>query len=55
MQREKKTEVLTIRITTETKAAITREAEKREWSTSKMADKILSAWAEESSRNNENK
>ncbi len=42
----KKTEVLTIRITPETMAALQSEAEKREWSKSKMAEKIISNWAE---------
>ena len=47
MQKEKKTEVLTVRVTAGTKSVIEREAEMREWSTSKMAEKILSLWAEE--------
>lgn len=42
----KKTEVLTIRITPETMGVIQREADKREWSKSKMAEKIISTWAE---------
>ena len=40
--REKKTEVMTIRVTSKTKSAIEREAEKREWTPSKMAEKVLS-------------
>lgn len=44
---DKKTEVITIRITPSTKQAIVREADKREWSPSKMAEKILRSWAEE--------
>ena len=47
--KEKKTEVLTIRIPASTKDAIQREAEKREWSISKMAEKILSVWAQNQS------
>ena len=43
---EKKTEVLTIRVTAKTKQAIMQEAKKREWTASKMAEKILTAWAE---------
>ena len=42
---EKKTEVLTIRISKNTKSLIEKEANKREWTTSKMAEKILNAWA----------
>lgn len=42
----KKTKVLTIRVTPETMNAIQREADKREWSKSKMAEKIISTWAE---------
>lgn len=45
--KEKKTEVMTLRLTSATKAAIEREAEKREWTLSKMAEKILSTWAEQ--------
>ncbi len=45
--KEKKTEVITIRVPPKTKAAIEREAEKREWTPSKMAEKILSTWAEQ--------
>ena len=53
--KEKKTEVITIRIPARTKAAIEREAERREWTPSKMAEKILTSWAErqdDSSPNN---
>ena len=51
--KEKKTEVMTIRIPERTKKAIVSEAEKREWSPSKMAEKILTAWAEELSAKKE--
>lgn len=44
--KEKKTKVMTLRLTPTTKAVIDREAEKREWTPSKMAEKVLSAWAE---------
>ena len=44
---EKKTEVMTIRMPPRTKERIEREAEKREWSPSKMAEKILTTWAEQ--------
>ena len=43
---EKKTEVMTIRVPPRTKERIEREAEKREWSPSKMAEKILTTWAD---------
>lgn len=45
--REKKTEVMTIRVTSKAKSTIEREAEKREWTPSKMAEKVLSTWAEQ--------
>lgn len=45
--REKKTKVMTIRMTERTKEAIDREAERRDWTASKTAEKILSAWAEQ--------
>ena len=45
--KEKKTEVMTIRVTATTKQAIEAEAARREWSPSKMADKILTAWVEQ--------
>ena len=48
---EKKTEVITIRIPSRTKETIVQEAEKREWSPSKMAEKILTKWAND--HNNE--
>ena len=44
--KEKKTEVITVRIPPKTKEALEKEAAKREWTTSKMAEKVLSAWAE---------
>ena len=47
--KEKKTEVITIRTTSSTKKALERAAERREWTTSKMAEKILSTWAEQES------
>lgn len=45
--KEKKTEVMTIRVSATTKQAIEAEAARREWSPSKMADKILTAWVEQ--------
>lgn len=45
--KEKKTEVITIRTTASVRKAIETEAERREWTTSKMAEKILSLWAEQ--------
>ena len=45
--KEKKTKVMTIRMTDSTRQAIDREAERREWTPSKMAEKILTAWAEQ--------
>lgn len=45
--KEKKTEVMTIRVPLKTKQGIEKEAEKRDWSSSKLAEKILTAWLEE--------
>ena len=44
--KEKKTAVITVRMPPTTKDIIEKEAEKREWTPSKMAEKILSTWAE---------
>lgn len=43
--KEKKTSVITVRIPPSTKEAIDAEAERREWTPSKMAEKILTEWA----------
>ncbi|MBR4425105.1 MAG: hypothetical protein IKS66_04050 [Oscillospiraceae bacterium] len=51
--KEKKTAVMTIRMTEQTKATIEREANKREWTPSKMAEKILSTWAGQQQGNQE--
>lgn len=45
--KEKKTEVMTIRVSSSTKQAIEAAAARRDWSPSKMADKILTAWVEQ--------
>ena len=45
--KEKKTEVITIRIPPKTRIAIEHEADRREWTPSKMAEKILTSWAED--------
>ena len=45
--KEKKTEVITVRIPPKTKAALEQEAQRREWTVSKMAEKVLTQWAEE--------
>ncbi|MBR2583497.1 MAG: hypothetical protein IKD61_08900 [Oscillospiraceae bacterium] len=49
--KEKKTEVVTVRIPPKTKAVIEKEAQSREWTTSKMVEKILTAWAERQEEN----
>lgn len=41
---EKRTEQIAIRITPETKRILQEEAEKLEWSTAKLAEKILKEW-----------
>ncbi|MCR5575910.1 MAG: hypothetical protein K6F56_02755 [Oscillospiraceae bacterium] len=51
--KEKKTEVITVRIPPKTKAALEKEAAEREWTTSKMAEKVLSAWAEQQTEQKE--
>ena len=43
--KEKKVAVMTIRMTEDTRQAIVREAERRDWTPSKTAEKILTAWA----------
>ena len=43
--KEKKTAVITVRIPPSTKAVIDAETERKEWTTSKMAEKILTEWA----------
>jgi len=50
--KEKKSEVITIRVTPTTKKRIEMEAEKREWSASKLAEKILSTWVEQEENQN---
>lgn len=51
MAGEKKTEVLTIRIPQSTKKIIEEEASKREWTPSKLAEKILTTWTESHDKN----
>lgn len=43
---DKKKEYLTVRLTENVKKLIEQEAQKREWTSSHMAEKILSSWAE---------
>jgi len=52
--KEKKSEVITVRVTPTTKRKIEAEAEKREWSASKLAEKILSSWVEQEEKQNIN-
>ena len=47
--KEKKTAVMTIRMTEATKQAIEQAAARHDWTPSKMAEKILTAWAHEQS------
>lgn len=46
MQKEKRTAVMTIRITPSVKAKIDEEAELKEWTPSYVAERIISMWAE---------
>lgn len=48
---EKRTEQIAVRITSETKRILQEEAKKLEWSTAKLAEKILSEWTKESHGN----
>lgn len=41
---EKRTEQIAVRITPETKRILQEEAKKLEWTTAKLAEKILSEW-----------
>lgn len=43
---EKRTEQIAVRITPETKKILQEEAEKLEWSTAKLAEKILKEWTQ---------
>lgn len=49
---EKRTEQIAVRITPETKRVLQEEAQKLEWSTAKLAEKILSEWTKQSKTNN---
>ena len=51
--KEKKTAVITVRIPPRTKEAIDAEAAVREWTPSKMAEKILTNWANEQEKTEE--
>lgn len=48
---EKKTELIGIRITPTTKKILEKEAEKLEWTISKLAEKILREWTDEAKEN----
>ena len=47
MSGEKKTEVITIRISKDTKNKLQDAADQREWTISKLAEKLLSTWVNE--------
>ena len=48
---EKRTEQIAVRITAETKRILQEEAQKLEWSTAKLAEKILSEWTKNAKEN----
>ena len=50
---EKRTQQIAVRITPETKRILQEEAQKLEWSTAKLAEKILSEWTKEHHQNGE--
>lgn len=47
MQNDKKTEVIAIRTTKKTKDTLEKIAAEHEWTVSKLAEKIISNWANE--------
>ncbi len=47
---EKRTEQIAVRITPETKERLKAEAEKLDWSTAKLAERILREWTENLSK-----
>lgn len=49
---EKRTEQIGIRITPETKRILQEEASKLDWSTAKLAEKILLEWTKKANENN---
>lgn len=49
---EKRTEQIAVRITPETKKILQQEAKRLDWSTAKLAERILSEWTKESKTNN---
>lgn len=51
---EKKTEQIAVRITAETKRILQEEAMKLEWSTAKLAEKILSEWTKQTNTKGNN-
>lgn len=51
MAGEKKSAVLTVRLPASTKEIIEEEAAKREWTPSKLAEKILTTWTESHDKN----
>lgn len=48
---EKRTEQIAVRITSETKRILQEEAQKLEWTTSKLAERILSDWTKNRKNN----
>lgn len=49
---EKRTEQIAVRITAETKQILQEEASKLDWSTSKLAEKILREWTKTAPKSN---
>lgn len=47
---EKRTEQIAVRITSETKQILQKEAKKLDWSTAKLAEKILSEWTKQANK-----
>ena len=48
---EKRTEQIAVRITPETKKILQEEAQKLEWTTAKLAERILSEWTKNNHQN----
>ena len=51
MEKEKRTAQIAVRITPETKEILAQEAEKLDWTVSKLAERILSEWTKNKHNN----
>lgn len=51
-EKSKKTDYITVRLMPETKEILQKEAEKLDWSISKLSERILREWTEGTKKNN---